>query len=58
LSNAVGETGGGIDGQNGRLVFSEEVEHALQSNDPVIALESTIITHGTLITIVNIQDVS
>lgn len=50
--------GGEIDGQNGRLVLSEEVEHALQSNDPVIALESTIITHGTLITIVNIQDVS
>lgn len=34
------------EGQNGRLVFSEEVEHALQSQAPVVALESTIITHG------------
>ncbi|ODN80730.1 hypothetical protein L202_02891 [Cryptococcus amylolentus CBS 6039] len=29
-----------------RLVISEEVESALHSLDPVIALESTIITHG------------
>lgn len=35
--------------QNGRLVVSEEVEHALQSGDPVVALESTIITHGETI---------
>ena len=32
--------------QNGRLVISEEVEHALSAGDPVVALESTIITHG------------
>ncbi|KAI9632359.1 Indigoidine synthase A like protein-domain-containing protein [Dioszegia hungarica] len=30
----------------GRLVLSEEVEHALQHGNPVVALESTIITHG------------
>jgi pseudouridine-5'-phosphate glycosidase len=35
------------DKQNDRLVISEEVEHALQSNKPIIALESAIITHGT-----------
>ncbi|WVF66842.1 hypothetical protein IAT40_001584 [Kwoniella sp. CBS 6097] len=29
-----------------RLMLSEEVEHALQSQSPVIALESAIITHG------------
>lgn len=32
--------------QNGRLVLSEEVEHALHTDGPVVALESTIITHG------------
>lgn len=35
--------------QNGRLVVSEEVEHALESGEPVVALESTIITHGETI---------
>ncbi|WVQ94451.1 hypothetical protein IAU59_001530 [Kwoniella sp. CBS 9459] len=29
-----------------RLVLSDEVEHALQTSAPVIALESAIITHG------------
>ena len=32
--------------QNGRLVLAPEVEHALEQGAPVIALESTIITHG------------
>lgn len=32
--------------QNGRLVLAPEVEHALEKGAPVIALESTIITHG------------
>lgn len=32
--------------QGGRLVIAEEVEHALQQGGPVVALESTIITHG------------
>jgi hypothetical protein len=32
--------------QNGRLVLSEEVEHALAHDEPIIALESAIITHG------------
>ena len=31
---------------NKRLNFSPEVEQALQNNKPVIALESTIISHG------------
>jgi pseudouridine-5'-phosphate glycosidase len=35
------------DKQNDRLIISEEIEHALQSNKPIIALESAIITHGT-----------
>ncbi|ORY29537.1 Indigoidine synthase A like protein-domain-containing protein [Naematelia encephala] len=30
----------------GRLVFSEEVENALHAGEAVVALESTIITHG------------
>ena len=34
------------DAQNGRLILAPEVEHALEKGDPVIALESTIITHG------------
>lgn len=29
-----------------RLVIHPEVEYALKNNDPVVALESTIITHG------------
>jgi len=33
--------------QNDRLVFSEEVEHALNSNEPIVALETAIVTHGT-----------
>jgi pseudouridine-5'-phosphate glycosidase len=32
--------------KGGRLIVTEEVEHALQNGHPVIALESTIITHG------------
>ncbi|MEE1931497.1 pseudouridine-5'-phosphate glycosidase [Streptomyces sp. TRM 70351] len=28
------------------LVYSEEVEHALHAGDPVVALESNVITHG------------
>ncbi|RXK41433.1 hypothetical protein M231_01339 [Tremella mesenterica] len=32
--------------QNGRLVLSEEVQHALSTHSPIVALESTIITHG------------
>jgi hypothetical protein len=35
------------DNQNGRLVLSEEVEHALAHDEPIIALESAIITHGS-----------
>lgn len=34
--------------QNGRLVLSPEVEAALEGGKPIIALESTIITHGKL----------
>lgn len=30
----------------GQLVFTEEVKAALQHGQPVVALESTIITHG------------
>ncbi|EIW69105.1 hypothetical protein TREMEDRAFT_68967 [Tremella mesenterica DSM 1558] len=32
--------------ENGRLVLSEEVQHALSTHSPIVALESTIITHG------------
>jgi hypothetical protein len=32
--------------KNDRLVFSEEVEHALEKKQPIVALESAIITHG------------
>jgi hypothetical protein len=31
-----------------QLKFSAEVQHALQHNKPVVALESTIISHGEL----------
>ena len=28
------------------IIISDKVRHALQNNEPVVALESTIITHG------------
>ncbi|TXT11056.1 hypothetical protein VHUM_01807 [Vanrija humicola] len=31
---------------NGRLVVTEEVEHALETGAPVVALETAIVTHG------------
>lgn len=37
---------------NGRLVLAEEVEDALEHGRPIVALESTIITHGALTSLV------
>lgn len=35
--------------KGGRLVLSEEVEHAMNKGLGIVALESTIITHGECI---------
>ena len=31
---------------NKHIDFSEEVRHAIEQNQPIVALESTIISHG------------